>query len=305
MKFKIISIVFLSYILVSCSSTPKKEIKEVEDIENTDFQKEPPVKYEKSKDFYDIDKIIDGDPNSLVEETVDNLPEDKLEDVAGLKDGLAKLISNCYQGNFEKAFAYIETLYDKYKRHPGYWTQVGSCYLKKGEIRKANLFYQKAIELNKKYAPAYNNIGNIHLYNKEYEKALAAFKKARSFNRFSKVPTYNLGQMYLNFGVIDRAIKLFGSINNQRPGDPNIFNGLATAYLFKGDLKRSLATYKKIPASYMRLPKFGINYSVALFLSGDKKLAKRTINRIRKDDLGKWRSYYERIGEIISQGGDA
>lgn len=298
-----LSIIPLLLFVFACSSPSGRKSKEVSEIDNVDFKREKPVKFQKSTDYYSLEDILEGDPNSLIEETVANLPVEKLDDIedkaSERKDSLGQLTSKCYQKNFESAFSKIEKLYDRYKNHPSYWTQVGSCYFKKGEVRKALLFYQKAIEVDKNYAPAFNNIGNIHLYNKEYEKALAAFQKARKINRFAKVPTYNLALMYLNFGVIDKSIQLFNSINNQKPGDPNIFNGLAVAYLFKGNVKKSMDLYSRIPKSYMRLPRFGINYAVTVYLSGNKEQARDIFSDVRRDDLGTWSAYYQKIAKVL------
>lgn len=285
-------------LVVSCAQNERRvRNKSVSQIKNEDFIQEPPVPFNRNKDFYSVDDIDQIMNDSLVEETIQRVPEPQRERIAESKNDISRFTSLCYSKDFDKAFNIIDRLYSRYKKHPGFWNQVGSCHYLKNDLRKARLFYQKTIELNAKYAPAFNNIGAVHIKNKDYEKALAAFKKAKALSRFSLTPTYNLAKLYLSFGVINQAQKFFNAIESQRPGDFGVMNGLATTYLYQGKLRSALTYYRKIKPNLYRRPEFGINYAVALKLAGDSGRAASVLSDV-KVTRG-WSEYYGQVQRLV------
>ena len=191
------------FLLFSCATKKRSEGKYLDDIDNADFQQIKPIKYSRDNDYYDPFDLSEGEQSALqdalIEETIQRFPSVKLSDDVGKKDQIYQLANLCYGGDFNQAFALIDELFSGYQKHPGYWNQVGNCYLLQNKLRKAKLFYQQALKINKKYSPAYNNIGSIHIRNKEYEKATAAFKKAHELNRRALTPAFNLAQIYFKF----------------------------------------------------------------------------------------------------------
>ena len=299
-SIKIIVGIGVLLVLSSCASKRRSEGKDVDDIENIDFQKETLVKYNKNEDYYNIWDMEKPINDSLVEETIQRVTASnvKLEKATEDKDEISELASMCYAREFKRAFISIDNLYRRYQKHPGYWNQVGTCYLLRNELRKANLFYKQALKYNKHYAPAYNNIGNIHIRRKEYEKALAAFKKAHELKKNALTPAFNLAQIYLNFGVVNKAQELLLNIENQKGGDSSVWGALATAYLFQGNITKSLSYFERIPAGGQRYPGIGLNYSVALMISGKKEEALRVFKNI-KNKNPEWKNYYSRVETFV------
>lgn len=295
---KLIILVVALLTLLSCATKKRSEGKDINDITNLDFKRETPVRYNKSEDYYNIFKMRDSLNDSLVEETIHRKPNVELMEEEGEKSKISQLASLCYNKSFKKAFITIDNLYRRYQKHPGYWNQVGNCYLLKGELRKANLFYRQSLKYNKRYAPAYNNIGGLHIRRKEYEKALAAFKKAHELNRFALTPAYNLAQMYLSFGVIDKAQKLLLAIEKQRSGDPSVLGALATTYLFQGHVEKSLSYFGQIPDPHRRHPAIGLNYTVALMVSENKKRARKVFKNVR-NNRPEWKKYYQKVKSFV------
>ena len=284
--------------LSSCATKKRSEGKDIDDIRNLDFKQETPVRYNKNKDYYNIFNTSDSLKDSLIEETIHRTPNMELEEIESGVNEISQLARFCYNKKFKKAFVVIDNLYRRYQKHSGYWNQVGNCYLLKGELRKADLFYRQSLKYNKNYAPVYNNFGSLHIRRKEYEKALAAFKKAHELNRSSLTPSYNLAQMYLNFGVVGKAQKLLLAIENQRSGDPLVLGALGTTYLFQGNIKKSLFYFNQISDEDRKHPSVGLNYVVALVISGDKELAEEILDDVDNDQK-EWKKYYQKVSSFM------
>ena len=292
----------LTLALVSCASKRRSDGKDIDDITDIDFKKENIVRYDQDDDYYNIfDQSVRID-DSLIEETIHRASDTdvKLDKITGGKDEISQLAGLCYSEGFEKAFTSIDNLYRRYQKHPGYWNQVGNCYLLKGQLRKANLFYKQALKYNKKYSPAYNNIGNIHIQRKEYEKALAAFKRAYDLKKNSLTPAYNLAQIYLNFGVVDKAQRLLLSIENQRSGDPSVLGALAATYLFQGKVEQGLSYFRQIPGGQLSHPSIGLNYAVALKIAGNNKQANQAFGNVN-NNRPEWKKYYLKVKDFVER----
>lgn len=286
--------------LVGCASEEKRSAgKPVEEIKNEDFKRVVPVQYSSRDDYYKLKDIERANEDALLEETLQRLPESSLDNVAGEKGTLTSFTSHCYKAEFKEAFLQIDHLYDEYRKHPGYWNQVGTCYNLKGDLRKARLFYQKSLDLDKSYAPAFNNIGVLHLKKSEYEKAVAAFTKARELSRFSLTPTFNLAFVYLSFGVADKAKSLLLAVNRQKPGDGQVLGGLGTAEIFLGDFDKAVAYFESISSDKLKRPSIGLNYALALRVLGQKSKAEDALDRVSSSGLGQWQNYYSQVKNFV------
>ena len=298
---KIVIILAILSALFSCASRKRSQGKDIDDITELDFVSEEMVRYKKNKDYYNVFDFKQSENNSLGEETIQgnaNLHTKKLKNSGNQIDDLLYLASLCYESKFKDAFFHADNIYRRYQKHPGYWNQLGNCYLLKNELRKAHLFYKQSLKYDKNYAPAYNNIGNIHIRYGEYSQALAAYKKANKLKKNALTPAYNLAQLYLNFGAVGKAQKLLNFINKQRPGDFKIISSLASTYLFQGNTKKSLLYFKKIPSDKVENPSIGLNYAVALAVSGNKKMAKRVFGSI-DNNQPEWKEYYLRVKRFV------
>ncbi|MCY4644337.1 MAG: tetratricopeptide repeat protein [Bacteriovoracales bacterium] len=303
---KKIILITLSVLFSSCASNRVRDGKDVDDITNSDFKKETLVRYNKNEDYYDVFDFPKSLKDSLLAETLQRSSSMLLRSPAEEKNGreveseILKLASLCYKGEFEEAFSIVDNLYRRYKKHPGYWNQVGNCYFLLNDLRKADLFYKQALKYDKKYAPAYNNIGNIHIKRGEYEKSMAAFEKAYKLEPYSLTPIYNLAQIYLNFGVINKAENLFLKIERKRSGDPSVLGGLATIYLFKNKITESISFFKKIPSDNLENPSIGLNYAVALKVLGNHDDAQDIFDDV-SNNRPEWREYYEKVKRFVRE----
>ena len=261
-----------SIILVGCTTTQNNAVKKHDDF-SEDLEKEfsfvtdksfrpiPIVKYENKKDVF-----TDGssDDDVLSKESLDKSPAPRIEDVVDSDDQISSLISLCYKQHFPAAFKLIDKLYSQYKKNVGYWNQIGTCYLLKGDVSKSILFYNKARSLRPNFAPAINNLGVISQLRGKFQKSLLAYKEAASYSPKSLTPKFNLAQLYLRFGHNKQALKLFKQLNDIGQDDPDILNGLAVTYLSMGKVNKSLGYFKDIDSDLLENEHFGISFQTHL-----------------------------------------
>lgn len=283
---------FSIFILVSCATSNKD--KEYTEITKEDFKTKKQISYNQGQDRFDV--IKDDHFKVLGEESLS-----RISDPSDLKEKgvLDEITVSCYEKDFEKAFSLIRERSSEYKRNPIFWNQVGTCFMLKGERRKALLFYNKALEFKASYSPAFNNLGYMYKIEGEDQKALVAFTRAKKSNQYAKTPLFNLGNLYLEYGLFSQAIATFTGLYNIEKNDVDVLNGLAVAYLMQGNNERSISFYKEIDSDFLEKPEFGINYSLALYRSDKKAIAKDILEDIDKEKLGLWKNYYIKVATIV------
>jgi tetratricopeptide (TPR) repeat protein len=300
-----LSFILSLVLLVSCSTTKTKEQlmdealeKEFAWIENSDFNKIPEIPFKPGQDKF-VGKESKHD--ALTAESIARLPEPKLEDIEenSENDPVARIISLCYQRQFNKALKVFDENYHRYKKHPSYWNQLGTCHFLQHNYRKALLYYNKARDLNSKYAPPINNLGVIYQKEGKDQKALLAFKKASKMNLSSRTPTFNLAQLYLKYGFVDKAFKLFNSLYAANNKDVDVVNAMAVCFLLKGNVDQAIAYYKKLDSDYYEQAHVGLNYAIALKIKGEDGKAKRIFKDIEGSNLKGLRVHYGRVAQFI------
>ncbi len=278
---------FLLLIVVTgCAMNQKKEV-DLDNISNKDFDKEKAQKFDYRRDFFT--GVSSENAQALQDESLYRINSFDSE-VKG-EDVLTSIVFNCHKGNYDKAFGIIEVQNERYRENPSFWNQVGTCFLLKGERRKALMFYNKALEFQPNFAPALNNIGLMYRKEGNDQKAEVAFSKAVKNSNFSKTPRFNLAQLYLDYGLFNDAIKEFKVLEDSK--DVDVFAGLGSAYLMAGDYENSIRYFKMIDEDFYEWPYIGINAALAFYKAGDKDEARDILDDIDEDKLGPYKGYYE------------
>jgi Flp pilus assembly protein TadD len=296
MKKNIIIILILLF-AIGCSSTKKsKDAVDLDDLSEDDFKATKQIGYSQGDDQFS--GIRDESRPALNSESLARLDDPSDLEVKGIID---EITIACYEKDYEKAFALIKEESSSYKRNPIFWNQVGTCFMLKGERRKALLFYNKALEFKASYAPAYNNLGYMYKLEGEDQKALVAFTRSKKSNRYARTPLFNLGNLYLEYGLYDQAIRTFGGLYNLNKTDVDIINGLAVANLMKGNLTQSKSFYNKIDKDFFEKADFGVNYAYLLYKLNKKELAREILDDLEKESLGEWKEYYTQLATLIGE----
>lgn len=288
---------------VSCS-TSQKEMKQVTEyaeddlswVSNDDFKPTATIDYNMREDFFSGD-IVEVD--SLTRESVERAPKKELRKVERNGDPIAQIAANCHQGQFDEGFKIIDAIYEKYKEHPGYWNQVGTCYLNQGKIRQAQLYYNKAMDIESDFAPAVNNLGVIYYREGHHQKALAAFQKASEVNQFSLTPSFNLSQVYLQYGFMNEAEQLMMALWRQNNTDVDVLNGLATVHLLKNDINRALQFFSQIPKQHLSRPEVALNFAVALKIANKQRDAENLLSDMKEVDAVALQNYSRSVQRFV------
>ena len=280
--------------IVGCA-TSKKGPKSLDEISQEDFKPVKSVKYNKSDD--NLSKVKSNFTSVSNDESIQRIY--KYDGDVKLDGDLGKLASLCYEKKFDEAVSLVRKINKKYVSNPIFWNHVGTCFLLKKERRKALLFFNKSISFKSNYAPALNNLGIMYVFENDYSRALVAFKKAKRYKNFSSIPRLNLANLYLNFGLFDKSIKELSTLYAISSSDVDVLNLLGTAYLMKGEYKKSLSYYSKIDSDFFEDPRFGINYAVALSFNGNNNKAKKMFADISINQNKVWKDYYNTIKAII------
>ena len=291
---KFISLSFCFVLLVGCSTTKRsKDSIQLDDLESTDFKTVKQIRYNQKDDQFR--GIKDESRSALTTESLARMEDPSDLEIKGVID---KITIACYEKEFEDAFKLIRSESSSYKRNPIFWNQVGTCYMLKGERRKALLFYNKALEFKASYSPAYNNLGFMYKLEGEDQKALVAFTRSKKANRYARTPLFNLGNLYLEYGLYNQAINTLLGLYNLNQKDIDIINGLAVANLMKGSLSEASKYYSKLDQDLFERPEFGINYAYLLLKQNKKEKARDTLEDIDSKRLGKWENYYAKLVKL-------
>ncbi len=153
--------------------------------------------------------------------------------------------------NYDEALIVFEkfiTIYPKiYHAH----LNIGTCYLKKGELDKAEAEFQ--LVLNKtmekfgdyKKDPqaslrAFTGLGEIYIRKEDFERAQKYFTQALDISPEDEVAAYNVAEMLFSHQKVDEAIKYLELSIQIKKDWSKPYMKLGYAYLNKGDFDKSL-----------------------------------------------------------------
>lgn len=293
----LLTFVIISIFIASCASTPPQKSDDIlADIENSDFLPSKTISYVPKNDKFsdDISSL-----DSISTESINRLPAPKLEKISEDNGPIDSSISLCYQNKFELAFKVLDKAYEKYKDHPGYWNQIGSCYLLKNELRKALLYYNKSLGIKSDYAPAVNNFGVLYLKDGKDQLAIEAFRKAAEINSFSLTPIFNLSHIYLKYGALNKAYNILSVLYKKNKDDVDVISALASYNLMIGNIKNALKFYELIDDDYLVRSDISLNYAYALRLNNNKEEALSVFRKISPANISSNKSYYLKIKKYV------
>jgi tetratricopeptide (TPR) repeat protein len=262
-----------------------------------EFKKVAPEKFQANKDYYSVS--ASGSPyTALNDESINRLAEEGKVNLSEA-DVMGEIISLCYRQKFSSGLELARKNTARFINIPTFWNQVATCYLLKGDERKAQLYYNKSIELSAYYTPSLNNYGIIYLKQNQDQKALAAFLKALERNKFAKTPRFNLANLLLSYGLAEEALPIFKGLVAQNPQDVEVLSGVANSLYLIGEEKSSLDYFEKIPAKFWKRPDIGINMARAYYQVGTKDKAKDVIDDVDRPKSRRYQEYYEESAKMI------
>jgi tetratricopeptide (TPR) repeat protein len=293
MKFKVLVLLLVT---IGCSSTPEKGEQDplLGGLSDSDFAQPQLVPYREGSDKFPL-----KDKNLLGDESLFRLDRSNLDDNDFAQEPLSDAINFCYKKEYAQGFKILDSIFRRYKKHPNYWNQIGSCYFLQGNDQAAILYYNQALDLNGRYAPPLNNMGVLNVRKGRPQEALAYFQKAAKYSPFSKTPIFNLAHLYLKFGFVEKAIKYFNVLERKFKFDVDVISGLGNAYMLKGDYNRSIEYFNQIDDRDLKRPDISLNYALALKMNRNTGGAKEVLDKISKDKLAKYSRYYKKVKKLV------
>ena len=146
-----------------------------------------------------------------------------------------------------------------------------------------------------------NNLGVIYVQQKRWQEALEAFKRASKVNARALTPQLNMAHLYIKFGQLEKARRMLTNMRQTFSDDPTVNAMLGTIALYKKNYPQAIMSFNFIPNQLLWRADYSLNYSLSLYLNGDKAKAKQIFARIDRSKLGPLSQYYAAIQQRISK----
>jgi len=158
------------------------------------------------------------------------------------------------QENYDQALQVFTEFQGKYPEIYQVHLNIGTCYLRKGELEKAEaefkLVLDKTLETHgdlKKDAEvslrASTGLGDVALRRGDFEAAQKYFAQALDISPQDEAAAYNVGEMLFSNQKIDEAIRYLELAVQIKKDWPKPYLKLGYVYLNKGDFTKSLENF--------------------------------------------------------------
>lgn len=158
------------------------------------------------------------------------------------------------EGKYDEALILFEEFSGKYPELYQVHLNMGNCYLKKGELGRAEeefkLVLERALEVHGDYQKdkeatlrAFTGLGEVYLRREDFEGAQKYFRKAIEISPEDEVAAYNVGEVFFSNQKIDEAIRYFELAVKIKKDWPKPYLKLGYVYLNKGDFEKSLENF--------------------------------------------------------------
>lgn len=213
-------------------------------------------------------QLTSKEQDSLHEESFMRYAHNRFSEIKSDDNVLLSQLKNCYQGKIPKALNQLKEVLSKNEDNPYYWIVMANCYLLDKDSKKAEYYYNKALKLRPEQslsALIKNNLGLIDLKNRNYDRAYKFFTTALENAPRSLTPKFNIAQVHIQFGHLDKAQRTLLVLENKAPEDIDVLASLGTISLFKGEHKRAIHYFERIPERYRKRQDTAVNYALALY----------------------------------------
>jgi len=157
---------------------------------------------------------------------------------------------------FDEAIKVFEEFLVKYPELYQVHLNIGTCYLKKGELEKAESEFKMVLDKVKEVSGDYKKdpgtsvrgltaLGEIAIKRQDFETAQKYFSESLEVSPQDEVAAYNVGEIFFSNQQIDEAIKYFEMAIQIKKDWSKPFWKLGLVYLNKGDMAKALEYLNK------------------------------------------------------------
>ncbi|MBE3124923.1 MAG: tetratricopeptide repeat protein [Acidobacteria bacterium] len=144
----------------------------------------------------------------------------------------------------------------KYPEIYGVHLSIGTAYMKKGDLDRAEAEFQSVLEKEGQTQAglekpkntslrALSGLGEVALRRGDFAAAQGAFRRALEISPEDPATAYNVGEIFFSNQKIDEAITYFELAAKIKQDWPRVYHRLGLAYLNKGDFDKALANLRK------------------------------------------------------------
>jgi tetratricopeptide (TPR) repeat protein len=159
-------------------------------------------------------------------------------------------------GQYDAALKVFEEFMTKYPQIHQVRLNIGTCYLKKEELDKAEaefkLVLEKTVEVYGDYKKdpaaslrALSGLGEIYLKRNDLDTARKYFTQALEISPEDEVAAYNVAEILFSHQNIDEAIRYYEMAIKIKKDWSKPYHKLGLAYLNKGDYEQALVNLRK------------------------------------------------------------
>ncbi len=159
-------------------------------------------------------------------------------------------------GQYDEALKVFEEFLIKYPQIHQVHLNIGTCYLKKDDLDKAEaefkLVLEKTIEVYGDYKKdtaaslrAFAGLGEIYLKRNDLETARKYFTQALEVSPEDEVAAYNVAEILFSHQNVDEAIRFYELAIKIKKDWSKPYHKLGLAYLNKGDFEKALENLRK------------------------------------------------------------
>ncbi len=157
---------------------------------------------------------------------------------------------------YDEALELFEEFKAKYPEIYQVHLNIGNCYLKKGDLEKAEAEFQlvldKTLEMHGDYKAdpatslrAFTGLGELYIQKGDFNKGQEYFAQAVEISPEDEVAAYNVGQIFFSNQRSDEAIKYYKLAIQIKEDWSKPYLRLGYAYLNKGDFDAALKYLNK------------------------------------------------------------
>jgi tetratricopeptide (TPR) repeat protein len=159
------------------------------------------------------------------------------------------------EGRYDEAIAIFEAIAEKYPEIYQVHLNLGSNYLKKGDLDKAQSEFQlvldKTLQVKGSYDKdtsiafrGFSGLGEIALKRSDFETAQKHFRQALEISPLDETAAYNVGEIFFSNLKIDEAIAYFELAIKINKDWSKSYNRLGMVYLNKGDFAKARENFQ-------------------------------------------------------------
>lgn len=157
---------------------------------------------------------------------------------------------------YDEALEVFEEFNEKYPEIYQVHLNIGTCYLNRGELDRAEaefkLVLDKTLETHGDYKSdtptstrAFTGLGELYLKKEDFDEAQKYFTKSLEISPEDEAAAYNVGQVFFFHQKIDEAIKYYELAIQIKKDWAKPYLGLGYVYLNKGDFAKSIECFNK------------------------------------------------------------